>query len=68
VSKLTRFLLGQPRIERDSIPVTVDTRKAIALIAYVAATHQRHNRDMLAAFLWPEYDRGRAFANLRRTV
>jgi predicted ATPase/DNA-binding SARP family transcriptional activator/Tfp pilus assembly protein PilF len=68
VSKLTLFLLGQPRIERDSIPVTVDTRKAIALIAYVAATHQRHNRDMLAAFLWPEYDRGRAFANLRRTV
>jgi predicted ATPase/DNA-binding SARP family transcriptional activator len=68
VSRLTLFLLGQLRIERDGVPITMDTRKALALIVYVAVTHQRHSRDALAAFLWPEYDRVRAFANLRRTV
>jgi predicted ATPase/DNA-binding SARP family transcriptional activator len=68
VSKLALFLLGQPRIERDGVAITTDTRKAVALIAYVAVTKQRHSRDTLAAFLWPEYDRVRAFANLRRTV
>src|SRR3954454_19844326 len=68
VSKLTLFLLGQLRIERDGVPITVDTRKALALIVYVAVTHQRHSRDALATFLWPDYDRVRAFANLRRTV
>jgi predicted ATPase/DNA-binding SARP family transcriptional activator len=68
VSRLTLYLLGQPRIERDGAPVVVDTRKAIALIAYVAVTHQPHSRDTLAALLWPEYDHIRAYANLRRTI
>ena len=67
MSRLTLHLLGPPRIERDSAPVVVDTRKAIALIAYVAVTHQPHSRDTLAALLWPEYDHTRAYANLRRT-
>src|SRR5262249_14639308 len=65
---MTLFLLGQPRIARDGVAVTVDTRKAIALISYVAITHQQHSREALAALLWPEYDHVRAFANLRRTV
>jgi predicted ATPase/DNA-binding SARP family transcriptional activator len=68
VSRLTLCLLGQPRIERDGAPVMVDTRKAIALIAYVAVTRQPHSRDALAALLWPEYDHIRAYANLRRTI
>jgi predicted ATPase/DNA-binding SARP family transcriptional activator/Tfp pilus assembly protein PilF len=46
----------------------VDTRKAIALLAYVAVTHQHHSRDALAVLLWPEYDHVRAYANLRRTI
>jgi DNA-binding SARP family transcriptional activator len=66
VSRL--YLLGSPRIERDGALVEVDTRKALALLAYLAATEERHMRDALAALLWPEYDQSRARAALRRTL
>jgi len=56
MSRLALFLLGPPRIERDGVLINVDTRKAIALLAYLAVTHQRHSRDVLASLLWPEYD------------
>ena len=61
-------MLGSPRIERDGIAVGVDTRKAVALFAYLAVTKQRHSRDTLAALLWPEYDQASARAALRRTL
>ncbi|MDP9364030.1 MAG: AAA family ATPase [Chloroflexota bacterium] len=60
------FFLGSPRIERGGVPVDVDTRKAIALAAYLALSRQRQSRDVLAALLWPEYEEGRAA--LRRTL
>lgn len=65
---LAIYLLGPPRIERHGQPVEVDTRKAIALLAYLALHPERLSRDQLAAFLWPEYDHERAYANLRRTI
>ena len=61
-------LLGHPRIERNGAPVEVDTRKAVALLAYLAVTGQAHSREALAALLWPDYDQERAYANLRRTL
>src|SRR5918997_4687103 len=61
-------LLGAPRIEHDGEPIEVDTRKAIALVAYLAVTRQRHVRDALAGLLWPEYNQTRARAALRRTL
>ena len=61
-------LLGAPRIEHDGMPVEVDTRKAIALAAYLAVTKQSHTRDALAGLLWPEYNQSRARAALRRTL
>ena len=60
------LLLGPPRLERDGYPVQVDTRKALALAAYLAVTGQRVSRDALAALLWPDYDEARAA--LRRTL
>ncbi len=36
MSRLALSLLGPPRIERDGMFIDVDTRKAIALIAYLA--------------------------------
>src|SRR5438105_10861918 len=66
--RLALFLLGPPSIERDTILIDVDTRKAIALIAYLAVTRQRHSRDALANLLWPEYDQPHARATLRRTL
>lgn len=66
--QLTLFLLGSPRLERDGQPVEVDTRKAIALTAYLAVTRQSHSRDALAALLWPDYDQTHARGALRRTL
>lgn len=48
--------------------VEVDTRKATALVAYLAVTGEAHGREALATLLWPEYEQDRAYANLRRTL
>ena len=68
MSRPVLLLLGSPRLERDGEPVEVDTRKAIALVAYLAVAQGRHTRDALATLLWPEYDQARARAALRRTL
>jgi predicted ATPase/DNA-binding SARP family transcriptional activator len=61
-------LLGPPHIERDGIAVGLETRKALALLAFLAVTHQVHRRESLAAFFWPEHDREHGYANLRRAL
>lgn len=66
--QLTIHLLGAPGITRDEAPIAVDTRKAIALLAYLAVTGRSHARETLAALLWPEYDDEHARAALRRTL
>lgn len=67
--KLTIALLGPPRIERDGAPLNVDTRKAIALLAYLAVgTAEGASRGSLAALFWPDVDQARAYAALRRTL
>ena len=65
---LALYLLGPPRIERDGVPVRLDRRKAIALVAYLAVTGQSHRRDSLVNLLWPESDSSRGRAALRRTL
>ncbi len=68
MSRLSLYLLGPPRIERDGVPIKVDTRKAIALLAYIAVTGESHRRDSLVNLLWPEYDQTRGRTALRRTL
>jgi len=68
MSRLALFFLGSPRIELDDVPVELDRRKAVALLAYLAVTGREHSRDTLATLLWPEYDQSRARAALRRTL
>ena len=68
MNRLSLSLLGPPRIEHDGLPVKVDTRKAIALLAYLAMTGESHTRDALVNLLWPEYDQARGRATLRRTL
>jgi DNA-binding SARP family transcriptional activator len=48
--------------------VEVDTRKAIALVAYLAIEDQAFRRDSLAGLLWPEHDSNQARGALRRTL
>src|SRR5690348_14728847 len=68
MAQLALYLLGMPRIECDGKTIELDTRKASALMAYLAITQQQQSRDTLAALLWPEYDQVHARATLRRTL
>src|SRR5215218_4757797 len=68
MAELRIALLGPPRVERDGAPIEVDTRKAIALLAYLAMAPERHGRDAVAGLLWPDYDTEHARGALRRTL
>lgn len=68
MSKLSMFVLGSPRIEDDNIPIKIDRRKAVALLAYLAVTGRSHTRDALATLLWPTLDQSKARGALRRTL
>ena len=61
-------LLGTPVAAVGGVPLAVDTRKAIALAAYLALEEGAHSRDTLAGLLWPDHDQDRARAALRRTL
>src|SRR5581483_2378079 len=65
---VTVRLLGSPELEVDGRLATVDTRKAVALIAYLALAGRPVAREEVAAVLWPESDHSRARAALRRTL
>ena len=65
---LRLFFLGPPRLERDGQAIEPDTRKAVALLAYLAVSGNYQTRDGLAALLWPEMDDEHARAALRRTL
>ncbi|MCB9160035.1 MAG: AAA family ATPase [Caldilineaceae bacterium] len=68
MSRLTIQLLGAPTIAVDGQPIETDTRKATALMAYLAMQPGVHTRDHLATLLWPDLDQTRARAALRRTL
>ncbi|HEY6286348.1 MAG TPA: tetratricopeptide repeat protein [Ktedonobacteraceae bacterium] len=68
MTQLMIYLLGAPRFERNGENIYLDTRKASALIAYLAIAKQRQSRDTLTALLWPEFDQTHARATLRRTL
>jgi DNA-binding SARP family transcriptional activator len=66
--QLSILLLGPPLIEVDGLPLAVDTRKATALLAYLAVTGRAARRETLTGLLWPESGPERARATLRRTL
>ncbi len=68
MSQLAAYLLGPPRIECDGVPVTVDRRKAVALLAYLAVAPAGRRRASVVDLLWPEFNEARGRANLRRTL
>lgn len=61
-------VFGAPQVSRDGQDLRFDTRKAVALLAYLAVTGRAHRRDALAALLWPTSDQARARSALRRTL
>lgn len=68
MARLEISLLGPPKIELDGSAIEVDTRKAIALLAYLVMERGPKHRESLAALLWPESDNSRGRAALRRTL
>ncbi len=64
--ELQLTLLGGLRITRDGTPVTgLASRKAEALLVYLACTQQVHPREVLATMFWDERSQPQAMANLR---
>ncbi|MCP5094595.1 MAG: hypothetical protein GY943_03470 [Chloroflexi bacterium] len=61
-----RFL-GSPRIILDA-PVQLKTKKALALLAYLAVNRQAHSREDLATLFWPESAEKQARGALRYTL
>ncbi len=62
------FLLGDVRLEVAGQSASVDTRKALALAAYLAVTGRSQSRDVLATMFWPESDQASSRGALRRTL
>jgi ABC-type oligopeptide transport system substrate-binding subunit/DNA-binding SARP family transcriptional activator len=68
VSGIQLSFLGAPLLEREGEPIRLDTRKNLALVAYLALTGETHAREALVALFWPEADPCRARAGLRRNL
>ena len=64
--RLALHFLGSPSIQLDNETITLERRKALALIAYLAVERGSHSRESLSALLWPDYSQSSAFKNLRQ--
>ncbi|HZD24474.1 MAG TPA: BTAD domain-containing putative transcriptional regulator, partial [Acidimicrobiia bacterium] len=60
-------VLGPPEIMVNGVAVDFDTRKALAILAYLAV-EQKVSRETLTGVFWPESSSDRARATLRRTL
>src|SRR5690554_2624330 len=65
---LCLHFLGAPKIDLETRPITLERRKSLALLAYLAMEPGGHSRESLSALLWPEYDPSSAFKNLRQAL
>ena len=66
--ELTLNFLGTPIVVYNETAVKLPTRKATALLAYLAATQAAQRRETLLALLWPELNHSRGLAALRTTL
>ncbi|GEM_PF-30366 len=67
--KQTKFFwFGSPKIECNNESLHFETRKAVALLAYISLSPTPTSRENLAMLFWPEYDQYHALGNLRRTL
>jgi WD40 repeat protein/DNA-binding SARP family transcriptional activator len=61
-------LLGPPDLSLGSQPAAFKTRKALALLAYLAVEKGSHRREEVADLLWPTADADDARSSLRMTI
>jgi DNA-binding SARP family transcriptional activator/predicted ATPase len=67
--RLSISVLGAPAITLEGVPVRgIVSRKAAALVYYLAATARPHTRDALGGLLWGEASEAQAQKNLRDVI
>src|SRR2546429_4734273 len=68
MSQLQLSLLGTPVVMHGERTLTFSTRKALALLVYLAVEGGRHTRKTLSEAFWPELDAEHGRAALRATL
>src|SRR5437660_12701551 len=68
MSQLHLSLLGTPVVKHGEHTLTFSTRKALALLVYLAVEGGRHTRKSLSEAFWPELDAEHGRAALRATL
>lgn len=72
VASLALYFLGHPHLLLGNLPLAVNRRAVMALLAYLAVNNsqmnQKHPREALSALLWPDLNQVKAFTNLRHTL
>jgi len=68
MSQLQLSLLGVPVVKHGERPLTFSTRKALALLVYLAVEGGTHTRKTLSEAFWPELDAEHGRAALRATL
>src|SRR5687768_11835285 len=68
VGRLMLLVLGAPEVRHDGRAIVFPTRKALALLTYLAVEGGIHAREKLATLFWPESDTERGRTMLRRTL
>jgi len=64
MSRVHLHLLGSPEVYLGVSPLTFPTRKALALLIYLAVEANEQPREHLATLLWPEAKPERSLAGL----
>ena len=68
MSQLQLSLLGVPVVKHGERTLTFSTRKALALLVYLAVEGGMHPRKTLSESFWPELDAEHGRAALRATL
>ncbi len=68
MSQLQLSLLGTPVVQHGERALTFSTRKALALLVYLAVEGGTHTRKTLSEAFWPELDAEHGRAALRATL
>ena len=68
MSQLKLLLLGEPVVKHGEHLLTFSTRKALALLIYLAVEGGTHTRKTLSESFWPELDAEHGRAALRATL
>ena len=66
--RISLYLLGTFRVERDARPIRLPTREVEALLAYLVLHPEAHTREKLAALLWGDSPDEQARGSLRKAL